>query len=73
MKDTTICENMADRADMELPPMPGETPKQTAPKKSVEKPFVVYIKGKPTELTSTEAISVMGQIINIMSFYDQYQ
>ena len=53
--------------DEMLPPRPGEKPKK-AEIKGV--PFVVYINGSPIEMSKTEAISVMAQIVSILSYLD---
>jgi len=54
-----------------LPPRPGETPPQEEKPKIEGIPFVVYINGKPMEMSKREAMSIMAQIINIMQYLEE--
>jgi len=55
--------------DMMLPPQPSAMP---APKPVVEGiPVIVYINGKPVEMSKQEALSVMAQIANILMYLEE--
>ena len=57
-----------DKQDYPLPPRPGEKPAKQEVKGI---PFIVYLNGKPVELSKKEALSVMAQIVNIMMYLDE--
>lgn len=53
-----------------LPPRPGEKP---AVKEIKGIPFVIYINGKPVEMSRQEALGIMSQIVNILCYLDQQE
>ena len=50
-----------------LPPRPGEKPVKV-PIEGI--PYLVYLNGKPVEISKKEALSLMAQIVNIMMYLD---
>jgi len=59
-------------AGKQLPPMPGALPKAPEPKKEIQgTPVVIYIGGKPIEMSKAEALVVMAQITQILIFMEQ--
>jgi len=58
--------------DKKLPPMPGAAVQEPEKKPAIEGiPFIVYLNGKPIEMSKKEAMAVMAQIINIMMYLEE--
>lgn len=58
---------MSDKKDRVLPPRPGEEP---AKKEIKGVPFNLYINGQPVTVSKTEALGIMVQVVNILTYLE---
>jgi hypothetical protein len=54
-----------------LPPMPGSEKETKPPIEGI--PVVIYLKGKPVEMSTREALAVMAQIINVFMCIEEQE
>ena len=59
--------DMLDKKDKALPPRPGE---ESVQKKIEGIPFNLYINGQPVSVSKIEALGIMSQILNIMTYLE---
>jgi len=65
-----MTDNANDKRDSLLPPRPGEKPIN---KQIKGVPFVIYINGQPVEMSQQEALGVIAQIVNILSYLTEQE
>jgi hypothetical protein len=58
-------------AGKKLPPMPGGEKETEPPVEGI--PVVIYVKGKPVEMSRPEALSVMAQIVNVFMYVEEQE
>jgi hypothetical protein len=58
-------------AGKKLPPMSGSEQETEPPIEGI--PVVIYLKGKPLEMNTREALSVMAQIVNVFMYIEEQE
>jgi hypothetical protein len=58
-------------AGKKLPPMPGSEKEAEPPIEGI--PVVIYLKGKPIEMSTREALAVMAQIVNVFMYIEEQE